>query len=376
VAKNTVRSSRMSVERQSVKIKGWSDGFSRGKADGYYLGRCEAVLQQIKPSPLGWWNIKVLFITSGKGFPYSPLDQSVIDALRPLVRELIVITPTEDFVTTARKMRPDYALVLEGLSVETARITQLRQEGIRTAIWLTDDPYYTDYSVKLASHYDYVFTLELECVSFYKQNGCIEVHYLPFGANVSIFRPKRISIQYQKDVSFIGSAYWNRVEVIDQIAPYLATKNVHISGLWWNRLRHFHTLSSKIELNKWMEAEETSCYYYGSKIVINLHRAIDDMTYNQNSRYINALSPNPRTFEIGGCGTLQLTDVRSDLPRFYTPDVEIVTYNSANELREKIDYYLRHEEERRAIALNALKRTVQEHTYGHRLAQMLRVVFG
>ena len=40
-------------------------------------------------------------------------------------------------------------------------------------------------------------------------------------------------------------------------------------------------------------------------------------------------SPNPRTFEIAASTTLQLTDARDDIARFYKPGVEIETYSLA-----------------------------------------------
>ncbi|MCZ8519168.1 MULTISPECIES: CgeB family protein [Paenibacillus] len=356
--------------------RGWEQGYQLGRSSGYHLGRCDAVLRQLPDSPPGWWDIRVMYVTSGKGFPYSPLDESIITGMRGLVRELIVVNPTHNLTETAKRARPDLMLALDGLNLAVSKVDALRQLGIRTAVWLTDDPYYTDLTLPIVTHYDTVFTLELECVEFYRQHGCADVHYMPFASNAQIFRPKPVPAEYRSEVSFIGSAYWNRVALFDRVAPYLAGRHTYISGIWWDRLRHFHTLGSKIRLNKWMGAEETAAYYNGTKIAINLHRAVDDATYNNNSRLVGAVSPNPRTFEIAGCGTLLLTDVRSDLPRFYTPGLEIVTYGSPEELVHQIDYYLNREEERRTIALNALRRTMTEHTYPQRLAQMLRLLFG
>lgn len=376
MAKKISRTRMLAVQSTKAWQKGWKRGHRRGERYGYHYGRCEAVLRQATPSPLGWWNVCVLYITSGKGYPYSPIDQSIIEALKGLVRELVVMRPSQDFTGEARRLRPDFVLVLNGMDVSVEEIDTIRAEGIRTAIWLTDDPYYTDITLKLVPHYNYVFTLELECVAFYRARGIAETHYLPFAANAAVFRPKIIPIKYRKDVSFIGSGYWNRIAIFDRIAPYLASKKSYISGIWWKRLRKYKLLSSKIDLNKWMGAEETASFYNGAKIVINMHRSHDDSAFNNNSKLVPAASPNPRTFEIAGCGTLQLTDIRSDLIRFYKPNRDIVTYASPEELIQKLDYYLHHEEERRAIALNALKRTMEEHTYPHRLSQMLSIVFG
>ncbi|MXO80963.1 glycosyltransferase, partial [Paenibacillus sp. OT2-17] len=60
---------------------------------------------------------------------------------------------------------------------------------------------------------------------------------------------------------------------------------------------------------------------------------------------------------------------------FYKPGEEIETYSSQQELLEKVEFYLTHEKERHEIALRALERTLREHTYGHRIDQLLSVIF-
>ncbi len=44
------------------------------------------------------------------------------------------------------------------------------------------------------------------------------------------------------------------------------------------------------------------------------------------------------------------------------------------ELEEKIQYYLTHEEERMEIAINGYEKAARHHTYEMRLAQMLKVL--
>ena len=123
--------------------------------------------------------------------------------------------------------------------------------------------------------------------------------------------------------------------VFNQLAPYLATKRIIISGIWWERLKQYRLLAPQIQLNTWMPPDQTATFYNGAKIVINMHRAYDDQSYNYNSRRISGASPNPRTFEISGCGAFQLTDIRDDLVNFYTPDYDIVTYASLEEMLQQ-----------------------------------------
>lgn len=372
-ARPLTRASRIASKHQRL---GWEAGLQRGKPHGYHLGLCEAVLRHTAAPELGHWDVVFMYVTSGKGVPYSPLDQAIIDALEQRVSRLIVVSPTEDLAQRAAEAKPDIMLVLEGMSVAGEMIDQVRAHGIRTAIWLTDDPYYVDVMEKLVVYYDIIFTLEKQCVDYYTSIGCAKVHYLPFAANTTLFRPKAVQLHYRRDISFIGSAYWNRVDFFNRISSYLSRKEMYFCGIWWDRLEQYKALASCIDLNKWMNAEETASCYNGSQVVINMHRAPFDDTYNQNKRRVGAVSPNPRTFEIAACGTLQLCDERSDLSLFYKPGEEIVIYRSPEDLAAKAEYYLNHPEERRAVALNALRRTFSEHTYSHRIAAMLGIVFG
>ncbi|WP_125665678.1 CgeB family protein [Paenibacillus baekrokdamisoli] len=358
--------------------RGRADGFRLGWEHGHWYGQCESILKPLlakQEQMQGVRPIHVLFVATGKGFPYSPIDNAISSTLRGLVAQLTITDAAQPVADIALRIRPDLVLVLDGLLFNVDQIDLIRQNGIRTAIWFTDDPYYTDITSGIALHYDDVFTLELTCVEFYRNRGCNRVYYLPLGAFPTEFRPRNPARTMRHEICFIGSAYLNRLVFFDEVTAYLATKDTHISGIWWERLRDFRLMESKIEVGRWMEPRETADMYNGAKITINMHRAHDDETFNSNSAGITAASPNPRTFEISACATLQLTDIRSDLASFYTPGVEIETYASPQEMVEKIKYYLTHEDERRAIALRGLARTMREHTYARRLDLMLSILY-
>lgn len=349
-------------------------GYRDGWQDGYRLGQCERIVQSaavvlpVRP-------LHVMYVATGKGFPYSPLDEAVSATLQTLVTTVTVVQQ-ETAAEQAAVLRPDLVLVLDGIHSKPEMADRIRALGIRTAIWFTDDPYYTDITATLALHYDDVFTLERTCVNYYRSLGCSRVYHLPLGFYPGHYRPLNAPRQVRRDISFVGSAYWNRVALFDAIAPYLAGKDVRITGIWWERLRDYAKLAPKIDLGRWMGPQETAETYNGARIVINHHRAPDDVTFNNNSARIGAVSPNPRTFEIAACATLQLIDIRSELAAYYEPGREIVTYASPEELIAKIEYYLAHEEERKAIALNGLYRTMRDHTYARRLDAMLGLLFG
>lgn len=361
-------------EAHDSSRRGREAGLKHGFEEGYLRGRAKAIVEAA-PIHFPKRAVKVLYVSSGKGFPYAPIDEAIIATLQTLAAEVSVAGPKQPVPELASSSLPDLMLVLDGMELPVEQVDAVRAKGIRTAIWLTDDPYYTDITIRTAPHYDYVFTLERNCLDFYRSAGCNNVHYLPFAAHVGHYRPTLTRSPVRRAISFIGSAYWNRIEFLQPIIGGLMEKGLTINGIWWDRLPEYASYPDRIEIGKWMGPGETAEVYSGSKIVLNMHRSPYDTTVNNNSVGLTAASPNPRTFEISACGTLQLADVRDDLASFYVPGQEIETFSNPSELYDKVNFYLDHETERREIALRALERTYREHTYSHRLHEMLSRIF-
>ena len=78
-----------------------------------------------------------------------------------------------------------------------------------------------------------------------------------------------------------------------------------------------------------------------------------------------------RAFDIMGAGGFLLTNYQTDFMDCYVPGEDFVYYESQNDMLDKIDYYLKHEDERIAIANNGFERTAANHTYKHRIEEML-----
>lgn len=78
-----------------------------------------------------------------------------------------------------------------------------------------------------------------------------------------------------------------------------------------------------------------------------------------------------RGFDILGAGGFLLTNYQADFMDYYVPGEDFVYYESKQDLLNKIDYYLNHEDERIAISQNGFERTKENHTYKHRIEEML-----
>jgi spore maturation protein CgeB len=53
---------------------------------------------------------------------------------------------------------------------------------------------------------------------------------------------------------------------------------------------------------------------------------------------------------------------------------EVIVYDSTEECAELIRYYLQHEKERTRIARAGQERTLKEHTYYHRMQELLDIL--
>ncbi len=81
-----------------------------------------------------------------------------------------------------------------------------------------------------------------------------------------------------------------------------------------------------------------------------------------------------RAMDIMGCGGFLLTNYQEDLLRFFEPGEDYVYYEGIQDLLNKTEYYLTHEEERKKIAENGYRKVKEAHSYCHRLREILEIV--
>jgi spore maturation protein CgeB len=72
-----------------------------------------------------------------------------------------------------------------------------------------------------------------------------------------------------------------------------------------------------------------------------------------------------------------LTDkIKNGLEELFIDGKHLVTYQSLSDLMEKIEYYLKADEEREKIATRGQKEVRKKHTYCHRAESILETCLG
>jgi spore maturation protein CgeB len=69
-----------------------------------------------------------------------------------------------------------------------------------------------------------------------------------------------------------------------------------------------------------------------------------------------------------------LTDWKRNIAQLFEPETEVLTYRNVDECVEKLRFLLEHDEQRRAIAASGQRRTLRDHTFAHRAAQIDAVI--
>ena len=79
-----------------------------------------------------------------------------------------------------------------------------------------------------------------------------------------------------------------------------------------------------------------------------------------------------RIFDILGCGGFLMTNYQTELTEHFEIGVDLEAYASMDELVDKCAYYLEHEDVRQQIALNGYRKVCEQHTYIHRIKEMIK----
>lgn len=116
--------------------------------------------------------------------------------------------------------------------------------------------------------------------------------------------------------------------------------------------------------------------HHGPLWALDMYQVLHDanIALNHHINVAEAAANNMRLYEATGVGAFLLTDHKENLKTLFEPGKEVVTYRSAGEAAELIDYYLTHDTERQAIAKAGQARTLREHTYLNRMQEFVGIV--
>jgi spore maturation protein CgeB len=266
-------------------------------------------------------------------------------------------------VRAAQEFSPALVLVLLGNQLSPKTVESLRRATSAPVVcWCQDQMTTIGRQYLLGSRYDAVFLKDRYMIDLFSRMVLsTKFHYLPEACNPRVHRPITLSDEdrhnYGCDVMLAGTLYYYRQEILEQLAAF----DLKVWGTQPDWL--VHRLHGK-PMGRYVHDDDKVRAVLGAKICLNtLHYAeVDGL--------------NCRAFEIPGCGGFQLMSEVPVLSEHFEPDVEVATFRSAPELVEKLGFYLRNPDKAAAIAARGRLRAHRDHTYEHRLEQLLGIALG
>jgi hypothetical protein len=240
-------------------------------------------------------------------------------------------------------------------------LKRLKDKGIPTMTYHLDLWFGLDRQTDLSKDNFYktighFFTVDKLMADWFNENTEVKGHFLPAGVydQECYIHDDYDPENFENDVIFVGSKRYHheypyRPQLIDFLKKTYGKRFLHVGGDGDTGT---------------VRGDALNRIYAKSKIAIG-----DSLNIDFKYPYYTS----DRLFESTGRGGFTIYPDIVGLHDYFTDD-EIVFYKhgSLEDLRNKIDYYLQHDDEREAIRLNGHERTKNEHTYVNRWSEILK----
>jgi 2-polyprenyl-3-methyl-5-hydroxy-6-metoxy-1,4-benzoquinol methylase len=205
-----------------------------------------------------------------------------------------------------------------------------------SAFWAIDTHLNYPRCREKATQFDCVFAAQKDGAEQLARDGSPAAFWLPLAFDPGIHRKHVVAKTH--DVCFVGNLFPDRVDLLHRI-----------------RRKYHNTFVGQRYF------DEMAKTFSESRIVFNKSIRND---------------VNMRVFEAVGCGSLLLTNdlAENGLGELLKDGKHLATYRDADELLDKVAYYLARETVREQIAAAGLAEALARHTYKHRMEQLLKSV--
>jgi spore maturation protein CgeB len=257
-------------------------------------------------------------------------------------------------VETVAAERPDLVFcVLMHYEIWSETLDLIRAASpARVVNWGTDDSWkFLQASRFFARHVDLHVTTDRAAAARAQALGLGNVLLSQWAASAADLAEPLPAADCRHDVSFVGSLYGYRGEWIAALRA--AGIKVACFG---------HGTEHGV-----VAADEIPKIHQASRIALNFAGAGQAGAGGAGGRQIKA-----RVFEVPGAGGFLLTEAAPGLADYFVPGEEVAVFETPADLVAQCRLYLQQPDRRDAMARAGHRRTVAQHTYGHRLAAVLQ----
>ncbi len=305
------------------------------------------------------------------------LHLNQLTRVKTLIHENYIKVHNDEFIKTALEYKPELIFIYNESKILPTSIIKIKQElGCKFACYLADNPF-SSASAKNLSYSLPRFDIIFYGDRIWKQNiqnvaPDSKLFFSVDGYDKDLFYPIDQSTitdedirKYSCDISFTGSGYGGRAEGAYRsgIIRHLKEYNIKIygNGGWDKIARYFPEINDFFSGDR-LNFEDLKKLYTLSKINLNI----------PNPQVFTAFQS--RIFELAACKAFQIIDYRPELSNYFSDD-EMVTFKNIDELKEKVNHYLSHEDERKKIVEKLHNKVVDLFSWTDRAEWIQKVIY-
>ena len=262
--------------------------------------------------------------------------------------------------------KPALVVVVCNEFVRAASIMQIKIGSPATKVVnIYPDTLYNmpDYVLAALPLYDLFCTHTLAAVPYLRKLGCSSPLYVPLAADPFLHHPLTLTPadvkEFGCDLVFVGN--WRPEH--EQLLAALEGFDLAIWGpsYWGKHARQGSWVRSRWRGRPLLTGVEYAKAHLAAKIALD---PIDPL---------NMPSHNMRLFEVAACSVFSLVTRTEEVQSLFQEGENVVCFENADELVDKVRYYLAHPEERQRIAQGAYNHVIHGgHTYVDRVRAIVR----
>jgi spore maturation protein CgeB len=260
---------------------------------------------------------------------------------------------------TIASTNPAVVVVLEDCRLEPELVDWLKRGGSAAwAGWFCDACRAPGDVRSLGSAYDLILIADSGAARNLAGAGRPPVRYLPPGCDPSVHRPMRSRDRFRANVVFVGTATPHRERLLSELVEY----GLAVWGPGWRKTKLRDYCRGEL-----LAHEDYVRAYAGASVGINLSCGSEPDEREDPGC-------NRRLFELAAIGVPQVVEDGPDLHRHFREGSEVLVSRTGADLRQLTAEALHDRVWAEQVALGGRQRALAEHTYMHRMTELLQLV--
>jgi spore maturation protein CgeB len=295
-----------------------------------------------------------------------------LKAVRRTLEPLLVREYAKALLSAAANLRPHLFFVFKGRYVDPDVVRRIKAAGAVAVNFFPDVSFMAHGPLipQALPHYDWVFTAKTFGVNDMRHRlGVESASVLPHGYDPEVHAPVELDAEdrhrYECDVSFVGTWSPKKQSFLEKLVALYPGIRLRVWGYQWEPAHA--TLRHRVEREPVLGIE-----YAKAMLASRINLCILSEARRGSSSGDRTTS---RTFHIPATGAFMLHERTDELATFFRESSECGCFGLPEEMATRVEYFLRHDDERTAMARAGRERCLSSgYSIDARASELLRKV--